>query len=222
MVRPRRNNHIQRLPPHHTLRTTNPRTQLPRRPPLNMEQVLLHRWPIRNVRPAAGREQRRGALACYMGSGESRSAVFLEFMSYKGVNINLLRTSRVRCNVRRPRTSPFPPSFFLLPTPRRILQWPYSYDACDVGTAPNQTLNGLPLAALTSGDQTYFNGSLSYLPGQRLSRCTCAGESHPGPKHSDGTFVGRSAPEIDVFEAAVGVVVFFYQVIAGLNCLVGL
>lgn len=81
--------------------------------------------------------------------------------------------------------------------------WPYSYDACDVGTAPNQTLNGLPLAALTSGDQKYFNGSLSYLPGQRLSRCTCSGESHPGPTHSDGTFVGRSAPEIDVFEATV-------------------
>ncbi|KIK05421.1 glycoside hydrolase family 16 protein [Laccaria amethystina LaAM-08-1] len=81
--------------------------------------------------------------------------------------------------------------------------WPYSYDACDVGTAPNQTLNGLPLAALTSGDQTYFGGSLSYLPGQKLSRCTCPGESHPGPTHSDGTFVGRSAPEIDVFEAAV-------------------
>ncbi|EDR01855.1 glycoside hydrolase family 16 protein, partial [Laccaria bicolor S238N-H82] len=84
--------------------------------------------------------------------------------------------------------------------------WPYSYDACDVGTAPNQTLNGLPLAALTSGDQKYFNGSLSYLPGQRLSRCTCSGESHPGPTHSDGTFVGRSAPEIDVFEATVSVV----------------
>lgn len=34
-------------------------------------------------------------------------------------------------------------------------------------------------------------------------RCTCPGESHPGPKHSDGTFVGRSAPEIDVLEAQV-------------------
>jgi len=44
---------------------------------------------------------------------------------------------------------------------------------------------------------------LSFLPGQRLSRCTCADESHPGPKHSDGTFVGRSAPEIDIFEAQV-------------------
>lgn len=24
--------------------------------------------------------------------------------------------------------------------------WPYTYDACDVGTLPNQTLNGLPTA----------------------------------------------------------------------------
>ena len=44
---------------------------------------------------------------------------------------------------------------------------------------------------------------MSYLPGQRLSRCTCPGESHPGPIHEDGTYVGRSAPEIDVFEATI-------------------
>ena len=81
-------------------------------------------------------------------------------------------------------------------------QWPYTYDSCDVGTAPNQTLNGLPLAAVDVGDP--YNGNvLSYLQGQKLSRCTCAGDSHPGPMHSDGTFVGRSAPEIDVFEATV-------------------
>ncbi|KAF9016764.1 glycoside hydrolase family 16 protein [Hymenopellis radicata] len=80
--------------------------------------------------------------------------------------------------------------------------WPYSYDSCDVGTAPNQTLRGLPESSTTSG----FEGSnfeLSFLPGQRLSRCTCAGESHPGPVHSDGTYVGRSAPEIDILEATV-------------------
>lgn len=67
---------------------------------------------------------------------------------------------------------------------------------------PNQTKNGLPEAALVNGDQGN-GGVLSYLPGQRLSRCTCAEDAdmHPGPKHSDGTFVGRSAPEIDVFEA---------------------
>jgi len=80
--------------------------------------------------------------------------------------------------------------------------WPYSYDACDVGTAPNQTINGLPIAATENGDKGNLD-RLSYLPGQRLSRCTCPGESHPGPVHSDGTFVGRSAPEIDVFEAQI-------------------
>ncbi|KAK0467011.1 glycoside hydrolase family 16 protein [Desarmillaria tabescens] len=80
--------------------------------------------------------------------------------------------------------------------------WPYTYDACDVGTAPNQTINGLPTVATTSGYSDY-NYELSYLPGQRLSRCTCDGESHPGPKHSDGTYVGRASPEIDVFEAQV-------------------
>jgi len=47
-----------------------------------------------------------------------------------------------------------------------------------------------------------YGPGLSYLPGQRLSRCTCPGSSnHPGPRHSDGTFVGRSAPEIDIIEA---------------------
>ncbi|TFK68206.1 glycoside hydrolase family 16 protein [Pluteus cervinus] len=80
--------------------------------------------------------------------------------------------------------------------------WPYTYDACDVGTAPNQTLGGLPVAATINGD-TGKGGVLSYLPGQRLSRCTCDGEDHPGPKHNDGTYVGRSAPEIDMFEAQI-------------------
>ena len=84
------------------------------------------------------------------------------------------------------------------------MQWPYTYDSCDVGTVANQTLNGLPLAATVNGDQSQ-NGVLSFLPGQRLSRCTCPGESHPGPIHADGTYVGRSAPEIDVFEAQISV-----------------
>lgn len=60
----------------------------------------------------------------------------------------------------------------------------------------------MPNRATENGDASY-DGVLSYLPGQRLSRCTCPGESHPGPMHSDGTFVGRSAPEIDVFEAQI-------------------
>jgi hypothetical protein len=58
------------------------------------------------------------------------------------------------------------------------------------------------VAATVNGDPSQ-DGILSYGPGQRLSRCTCPGESHPGPKHSDGTFVGRSSPEIDMFEAQV-------------------
>ncbi len=109
------------------------------------------------------------------------------------------RTSRIWCITRG--------SCTYLTTVRNTLltafiQWPYSYDACDVGTAPNQTLNGRPESALTTGPAEY-NYELSYLPGQRLSRCTCDGESHPGPKHADGTYVGRSAPEIDIFEAQV-------------------
>ncbi|KAJ8082976.1 hypothetical protein PM082_008836 [Marasmius tenuissimus] len=81
--------------------------------------------------------------------------------------------------------------------------WPYSYDACDVGTLKNQTLNGEPYLATVDGDAK-FGGALSYSPGQRLSRCTCNGESHPGPKHKDGSYVGRAAPEIDMIEAQVG------------------
>ncbi|KIY70163.1 glycoside hydrolase family 16 protein [Cylindrobasidium torrendii FP15055 ss-10] len=81
--------------------------------------------------------------------------------------------------------------------------WPYTYDACDVGTVANQTVDGVPHDATVDGDPGN-NNALSYLPGQRLSRCTCPGESHPGPIHSDGTYVGRAAPEIDIFEAQVG------------------
>ncbi|KAF8269632.1 glycoside hydrolase family 16 protein [Lactarius quietus] len=82
--------------------------------------------------------------------------------------------------------------------------WPYSYDSCDVGTLPNQTHPGTqtPLAAVENGDPQHDN-QLSLLPGQRLSSCTCPGESHPGPVHANGSFVGRSAPEIDLFEALV-------------------
>lgn len=89
--------------------------------------------------------------------------------------------------------------------------WPYSYNECDVGTLPNQTLNNLPEAALTDGDPQ-FEMALSYLSGQRLSRCTCTNdETHPGPKNPDGSFVGRAAPEIDVFEAQVCSLLFPHQ-----------
>ncbi|KXN92138.1 Beta-glucan synthesis-associated protein KRE6 [Leucoagaricus sp. SymC.cos] len=82
--------------------------------------------------------------------------------------------------------------------------WPFSYDSCDVGTLPNQTYPGTqePIWATSHGDP-YNNDMLSYQPGQRLSACTCPGESHPGPMRSDGSYVGRSAPEIDIFEATV-------------------
>lgn len=36
-----------------------------------------------------------------------------------------------------------------------------------------------------------------------IAACTCPGESHPGPVRSDGSYVGRSAPEIDVVEATI-------------------
>lgn len=77
--------------------------------------------------------------------------------------------------------------------------WPYSYDTCDVGTFPNQTLpdhSGPPAALRTDMGRATYNYELSWLPGQRLSSCTCPGEDHPGPTPDKG----RGAPEIDVFE----------------------
>ncbi|KAM0754664.1 beta-glucan synthesis-associated [Meredithblackwellia eburnea MCA 4105] len=80
--------------------------------------------------------------------------------------------------------------------------WPYSYDACDVGTLPNQTWpNGTdPYAAKHSGS-TDYGGELSWLPGQRMSACTCPQDAaeHPGPNVN----VGRGAPEIDIIEAQI-------------------
>jgi beta-glucan synthesis-associated protein KRE6 len=58
--------------------------------------------------------------------------------------------------------------------------WPYTYDGCDAGITPNQSM--------TDG--------LSYLPGQRLPSCTCSGEQHPTPGR------GRGAPEIDIAEVS--------------------
>lgn len=75
-----------------------------------------------------------------------------------------------------------------------------------MGTAPNQTIRGEPEAATINGD-TNAGGALSFLPGQRLSRCTCKGESHPGPVHENGDYVGRAAPEIDIFEAQASPIV---------------
>lgn len=79
--------------------------------------------------------------------------------------------------------------------------WPYSYDACDVGALPNQTNpEGTgPEAALEPASE--WDASLSYLPGQKLSACTCKGEDHPGPWLDDeDRYRGRAAPEIDIRE----------------------
>lgn len=79
--------------------------------------------------------------------------------------------------------------------------WPYSYEACDVGTLQNQT-NYLqePKSSLTAGrvafNRPYNTESLSWQSGQRLSACTCSEEDHPGPKMPDGSWKGRASPEI--------------------------
>ncbi|KAJ7140118.1 glycoside hydrolase family 16 protein [Mycena filopes] len=70
--------------------------------------------------------------------------------------------------------------------------WPYSYASCDVGTFPNQTTHD-------DDPPSTVADKLSFLPGQRLSACTCPGSDHPGPAPS----VGRGVPEIDIIEALV-------------------
>ncbi|PBK96428.1 glycoside hydrolase family 16 protein [Armillaria gallica] len=82
--------------------------------------------------------------------------------------------------------------------------WPYTYDSCDIGTFPNQTLKdgSGPAAALHSdASRSKYNYELSWLSGQRLSACTCPNSDHPGPLLSSGSYRGRGAPEIDIFEA---------------------
>jgi len=75
--------------------------------------------------------------------------------------------------------------------------WPYTYDSCDVGTFPNQTdASGNPTVDATGGID---GGPLSFLPGQRVSACTCPSSDHPGPNVQ----TGRGVPEIDIFEAQI-------------------
>ena len=62
-----------------------------------------------------------------------------------------------------------------------LLVWPYSYNSCDIGITPNQS----------------DPDGLSWLPGQKLTSCSCSSSDHPTPG------VGRGAPEIDVLEASV-------------------
>jgi len=82
--------------------------------------------------------------------------------------------------------------------------WPYTYDSCDAGTLPNQTNpDGTPALTSTSGTDDKTDFKLSFLPGQRVSSCTCSSASipndHPGPFPGRG----RGAPEIDVIEAQI-------------------
>ncbi|KAK0547888.1 hypothetical protein OC845_003849 [Tilletia horrida] len=103
------------------------------------------------------------------------------------------------------------------PTARTVLPTADSPDSetfgpagCDVGTMPNQTYlpegKGGPLAAEMTGVYVETYGpALSFQPGQKLSRCTCASSTdHPGPKHPDGSWYGRGASELDVLEATSG------------------
>lgn len=90
--------------------------------------------------------------------------------------------------------------------------WPYSYDTCDSGTFPNQTAkDGTPEAASTGSPG---NGPLSFLPGQRLSACTCPGSDHPGPSVKNG----RGVPEIDIIETQVDTDVMRGQVSQSFQC----
>lgn len=86
--------------------------------------------------------------------------------------------------------------------------WPYSYDTCDTGVMPNQTWLDKtgPAPALGPLPDPYgrpdFNRELSWLPGQRLSACTCKGEDHPGPwLDKENRYRGRGSPELDILEA---------------------
>ncbi|KAG7095496.1 hypothetical protein E1B28_006235 [Marasmius oreades] len=82
--------------------------------------------------------------------------------------------------------------------------WPYSYDACDVGSFPNQTMKDQsgPAAALSSERSwPQYDMKLSVLTGQRLSACSCPSSDHPGPwLDKENRYRGRGAPEIDIIE----------------------
>lgn len=83
--------------------------------------------------------------------------------------------------------------------------WPYSYDQCDEGTLINQTFSSQATMDYQVGHVAYDAKSAlatsAFLPGQKLSACTCPDEDHPGPKLEDGSWKGRSAPEMDIMVA---------------------
>lgn len=65
--------------------------------------------------------------------------------------------------------------------------WPCTYDSSDVGTFPNQTYPNMsaPASAIYSpSSKAIYNYALSWLPGQRLSACSCPNADHPDPSTS--------------------------------------
>ncbi|KAF9256974.1 beta-glucan synthesis-associated [Marasmius fiardii PR-910] len=82
--------------------------------------------------------------------------------------------------------------------------WPYSYDSCDIGTFPNQTVKGQPATLLPDGAWPEYGSRFSALNGQRLSSCTCPNSDHPGPwgtfDNTGERYRGRGVPEIDILE----------------------
>ncbi|KAJ7204307.1 beta-glucan synthesis-associated protein-domain-containing protein [Mycena haematopus] len=91
--------------------------------------------------------------------------------------------------------------------------WPAVWAMGNLGRAGTLPDNSGPQAALDTGGVNK-DAELSFFAWAAVKRVyVCAltagnwffqGESHPGPTTASGTFVGRSAPEIDVFEATIG------------------
>ncbi|CED82818.1 Concanavalin A-like lectin/glucanase, subgroup [Phaffia rhodozyma] len=180
------------------------------------EAIDLHAWATNDLEYYDPRmvTTRDGTLEISLDKADPEDNHNLEFAggSIQGWNKMCFQGGRLEARVRLPATAAtygLWPAFWAMGNLGRVGYggtldgtWPYTYDSCDVGTLPNQTLNGLPEIAVTSGTDEATDYALSYLPGQRLSRCTCPDDpTHPGPKHPDGTWKGRAAPEIDVFEA---------------------
>ncbi|KAF9515024.1 glycoside hydrolase family 16 protein [Hydnum rufescens UP504] len=159
--------------------------------------------------PAAITTTEDGYLEIMLSQMETHDLNYQGGLFHHGINsVSLEATLKTAVNVSLPGDPRYPglwPAIWMMGNLGRAgygasLQgmWPYSYDACDYGTLANQSLAGQPPTAMTA------KGPLSFQQGQRLSACTCPGEPHPGPKRSDGTFVGRAAPELDIFEASSG------------------
>lgn len=181
------------------------------------EAVDLHYWGTNNYEwyDPAGVTTADGALQLTLSQHEEHNLNFRGGM-LQGWNKFCFTGGYLVASVRLPGRADVPglwPAFWTLGNLGRAgygstLEgtWPYSYDVCDVGTLPNQTfVNGTPTSDQIGGavgfNKKHGYNSLSFLAGQKLSACTCPDDDHPGPLYSNGTRRGRSAPEIDVFEA---------------------